>query len=260
MSFLKFESVFSNSQYHSKRITFRKRKKQLVKIKTNSNITLVQWAKRCLQFKLHILLRPSFGLIILVITELRISRWYMNPGLWPHIFAFWRDKYFVSFTGRMRSHLKCNDSAFLEDLRIFLKKTRKQWKHHTCGMIVFAPKGWNFNARAVPLILFQFINNSNLNFLQLLYRPHLNKFPKNYINLKQTWLMDLVWWCKLWRGGLVMAWFLQSLSKCEKGEKNRLFEGALSSSVVRSNWKKLWFWLVYSRWSTPIKVSKHPVF
>ena len=28
MSFLKFESVFSNSQYHSKRITFRKKKKK----------------------------------------------------------------------------------------------------------------------------------------------------------------------------------------------------------------------------------------
>lgn len=156
MSFLKFESVFSNSQYHSKRITFRKRKKNYWwKSKpTATSGTLIQSAKRCLQFKLHKLFRPSFGLIILVITKLRISLWYMNPRLLKYSHFEGEKigflKYFVSCTGRMRSYLKCKDSAFLEDLRF-----KKQWKHHTCWMTVIAPKGWNFNTRAVPLILFK---------------------------------------------------------------------------------------------------------
>ena len=181
MSFLKFESVFSNSQYHSKRTTFRKRKKNyLWKLKpTATSGTLVQSAKRCLQFKLHKLFRPSFGLIILVITKLRISLWYMNPRLLKYSHFEGEKigflKCFVSFTGSKRSHLKCNDSAFLEDLRFnkFLK-SRKQWKNHTWWV-------GQSSLQKVEILMdgrfpwYCFINNSNLNFLQLLYRPHLNK-------------------------------------------------------------------------------------
>ena len=176
MSFLKFESVFSNSQYHSKRITFRKRKKSyLWKSKpTATSGTLIQSAKRCLQFQLHKLLRPSFGLIILVITKLRISLWYMNPRL----LKYWHFegekigflKYFVSFTGRMRSYLKCNDSAFLEDLRFK--------KHKNNENII--PVEWQSSLQKGEILIhgrfpWYCLNNSNLNFLQLLYRPHLNK-------------------------------------------------------------------------------------
>ena len=146
MSFLKFESVFSNSQYHSKRITFRKRKKSyLWKSKpTATSGTLIQSAKRCLQFQLHKLFRPSFGLIILVITKLRISLWYMNPRLLKYSHFEGEKigflKYFVSFTGRMRSYLKYNDSAFLENT-----KTMKT-------SYLLNDSRWNINTRAVPLI------------------------------------------------------------------------------------------------------------
>lgn len=177
MSFLKFESVFSNSQYHSKRITFRKRKKTtyLWKSKpTATSGTLIQSAKRCLQFKLHKLFRPSFGLIILVITKLRISLWYMNPRLLKYSHFEGEKigflKYFVSFTGRMRSYLKCNDSAFLEDLRFK--------KHKNNENII--PVEWQSSLQKVEILIhgrfpWYCLNNSNLNFLQLLYRPHLNK-------------------------------------------------------------------------------------
>lgn len=176
MSFLKFESVFSNSQYHSKRITFRKRKKNyLWKSKpTGTSGTLIQAAKRCLQFKLHKLFRPSFGLIILVITKLRISLWYMNPRLLKYSHFEGEKtgflKYFVSFTGRMRSYLKCNDSAFLEDLRFK--------KHKNNENII--PVEWQSSLQKVEILIhgrfsWYCLNNSNLNFLQLLYRPHLNK-------------------------------------------------------------------------------------
>lgn len=176
MSFLKFESVFSNSQYHSKRITFRKRKKNyLWKSKpTATSGTLIQSAKSCLQFKLHKLFRPSFGLIILVITKLRISLWYMNPRLLKYSHFEGEKigflKYFVSFTGRMRSYLKCNDSAFLEDLRFK--------KHKNIENII--PVEWQSSLQKVEILIhgrfpWYCLNNSNLNFLQLLYRPHLNK-------------------------------------------------------------------------------------
>lgn len=153
----------------------KKEKNYLWKSKpTATSGTLIQSAKRCLQFKLHKLFRPSFGLIILVITKLRISLWYMNPRLLKYSHFEGEKigflKYFVSFTGRMRSYLKCNDSAFLEDLRF------KKHKHNEN----IIPVEWQSSLQKVEILIhgrfpWYCLNNSNLNFLQLLYRPHLNK-------------------------------------------------------------------------------------
>lgn len=70
----------------------------------------------------------------------------------------------------MRSYLKCNDSAFLEDLRFK--------KHKNNENII--PVEWQSSLQKVEILIhgrfpWYCLNNSNLNFLQLLYRPHLNK-------------------------------------------------------------------------------------
>lgn len=168
-------------------------KKLLVKIKTNSNIRYTYPTSETLFaiFKLHKLFRPSFGLIILVITKLRISLWYMNPRLLKYSHFEGEKigflKYFVSFTGRMRSYLKCNDSAFLEDLRFKKHKNNEN----------IMPVEWQSSLQKVEILIhgrfpWYCLNNSNLNFLQLLYRPHLNKnFLKTIKTENQTWLTDL---------------------------------------------------------------------
>ena len=225
MSFLKFESVFSNSQYHSKRITFRKRKKNyLWKSKpTATSGTLIQSAKRCLQFKLHNLFRPSFGLIILVITKLRISLWCMNPRLLKYSHFEGEKigflKYFVSFTGRMRSYLKYNDSAFLEDLRFK--------KHKNNENII--PVEWQSSLQKVEILIH---GRFKFKFSAIIISSALKqKLPKNYKNLKPNVTYGFVWCGKLWRGGLVMDWFLQSLLKCAF-KRDKKTEGAPSSLVV----------------------------